>query len=922
MTTVSPPKRTSTAPTAASHVAQRAARVAERCARHPWGVLAFALVSSILSGLASAHLPFYTARQALLPKDTEVARRLDSFLTKFGAASDLIVVLEGAPRAELTSFATELAAELRAEPAIGPVTERLDPRFFLEHAYLLIPAERLDRIGSMMTAPGRPLGLDESLQKAMAWLKDGPHGIDLDTAADIAEALSALLEEWQRWLSADEVPTALDWNRVLARHGAEGMADGYFAARDGRMVFLFVRARNASQDFEVLGPFIDRVKAVAGATAAKAGAAGRTVPQVGLTGLPAIEYEEHTAVQKDITLVIGTAAALIGLLILVVVRSVRWALCIFVPMGLGALWGLALASLTVGHLTLMTASFLAILFGLGADYGIFTSSRIAEERRTGKPLVEAIAIGIGSSFRAVLTAGGAAFVIFGALGTVDFPGFAELGVVAAGGVLMILIGTWMVQPALYALLPPKLTAVPKDTTPARVSSRAPRISHYGGHRAWSRPAVVTVIVVAVAGAAGGAVRGFTIPFDYDVLALLPEDSPAAHYQRRMVAESDYQAEVVIFTAADIAEARRITEEAGRLDSIARVQSLTNLFPPDAEARLQKARDIGALAARADYAARIGAIERAGLPDPTFQRVRKLLEQGRDTIEGSQEQAFSAGHATLVERLEQLRGHIEAIRDTIDRDPGGGRERSERFLRALAEAAHTGLQVIDTWRTAEALTPDRLPPALRERFFAADGTVAVYAFPAESVYDPAHLDRLMNEVYGVSERATGFPTTHHVFSKAVVEGFIHGTLLAVIACLIWLILMLRSLTGFVLASLPLLIGGGWMLGAMSLFGLEYNYANIIALPLVIALAVDYGVWFSHRWRELTDRTPIEITLIAGKVIALAAGTELAGLGAISVADYRGVSTMGIDITIGLVCCLMATLLVAPAIAQLLDPRRQA
>ena len=148
MTSVSPPKRTPTAPTVASHVAQRVARVAERCARHPWGVLAFALVLSILSGLASARLPVYTSRLALLPKDTEVARRLDSFLTKFGAASDLIVVLEGAPRAELTSFATELAAELRAEPAIGPVTERLDPRFFLEHAYLLMPAERPDRIGS------------------------------------------------------------------------------------------------------------------------------------------------------------------------------------------------------------------------------------------------------------------------------------------------------------------------------------------------------------------------------------------------------------------------------------------------------------------------------------------------------------------------------------------------------------------------------------------------------------------------------------------------------------------------------------------------------------------------------------------------------------------------------------------------------
>jgi len=96
----------------------------------------------------------------------------------------------------------------------------------------------------------------------------------------------------------------------------------------------------------------------------------------------------------------------------------------------------------------------------------------------------------------VLTVGGAALVIFGALETVDFPGFAELGVVAAGGVLMILISTWMIQPALYALLPPKLTAVPKDMTPARVLSRAPQ-----GHWAWSRPAAVTVIVVAVVGAA-------------------------------------------------------------------------------------------------------------------------------------------------------------------------------------------------------------------------------------------------------------------------------------------------------------------------------------------------------------------------------------------------------------------------------------
>jgi predicted RND superfamily exporter protein len=248
-------------------------------------------------------------------------------------------------------------------------------------------------------------------------------------------------------------------------------------------------------------------------------------------------------------------------------------------------------------------------------------------------------------------------------------------------------------------------------------------------------------------------------------------------------------------------------------------------------------------------------------------------------------------------------------------------RSEMFFRALLGSAGSGLAVLDAWRQAEPLTPDQVPATLRDRFFAGDGTIAVYAFPAENVYDPANLERLTKEVYGVSPEATGFPVTHLEFSKSVVESFTHGTMLAVAVCLIWLILVLRSVRGFVLASLPLLIGGGWMLGIMALAGIKYNYANIIALPLVIALAVDYGVWFSHRWRELNNHTPLQVSLIAGKVIVLAAGTELAGLGAITMASYRGVSGLGVAITVGLLCCLPATLFVAPAIGQLLDSRRK-
>ena len=236
------------------------------------------------------------------------------------------------------------------------------------------------------------------------------------------------------------------------------------------------------------------------------------------------------------------------------------------------------------------------------------------------------------------------------------------------------------------------------------------------------------------------------------------------------------------------------------------------------------------------------------------------------------------------------------------------------------AGQTGLKVISTWQEAKVLTPQDLPLDLRSRFFAADGTMAIYAFPKKSVYDPKNLDELIEDVYKVSPEATGFPTTHKVFSRMVVSSFFRGTQLALLVALAWIMITFRSWRGFLIAVLPLMIGGGWMLGLMALIGIKYNYANIIALPLVIGLGVDYGVWYAHRRFELLDLSPWQVAVISGKPILLAAGTTFAGLGAITLAEYRGVSSMGIAITIGLACCLLAALLIAPVITQLVYRRK--
>ncbi len=893
---------------------QLVSRLARTSARHPWLVLTVTLILSVFAIQAASRLPVYTSRQALLPQDTEVAWRFNRFLEKFGAASDLVVTLENAPRADLEAYATELASRLKKEPEIDQATERLDSRFFIEHAYLLMPQSQLAGLNTLLenTGVAEPATLESLLQNAQGLLAmpASMSDVDLTQANTGLKVMRAALGEWQRWINSESVTDHIDWSGILTSVGAGPLGDGYFASHDGKMLFLFVHASSHSEDFKVLQPFNERVTSVAERLSGEYRAGGRVAPGVVLTGLPAIEYEEYIDIEKDIKLVIWTAAGLIAALIFLVVRSVRWALAIFIPMGLGALWSLALALGTVGHLTIITSSFLAILFGLGADYGIFTTSQIAEARRSGKPLIEAIADGIGKSFHAVMTAGGASLLIFGALATVDFPGFSELGLVAAGGVLLILISTWFVQPAIYALLPPKLK--PAKATPNQ------KTVHAKG--TFPRPLDILLVLLAVGTALAGLHAGTRIAFDYDVLSLLPVNSKAAQYQRRMVKETDFQSEVVIFTAGTLDELRRITDEAGQLKSIAKVQSITNLFPADAEARLNLARQIGQQAASPTLNRSLDALDRAGLTASAYQSLLKLIEQATERVNEAQEQAFSAGHTDLVQGLEEVRLQLEALSSAAKTDPVKTHSRTGAFLHALAGEAHQAIGLMQGWREAAPLLPANLPDTLRDRFVAPDGTLAAYAFPAKSVYDPENLEQLVKEVYSVSPEATGFPTTHLAFTKAVVDSFTQGTLLAAGLCLIWLLLVLQNIRGFILASLPLIIGGGWMLGLMAISGLRYNYANIIALPLVIALAVDYGVWYSHRWIELKNHSPWAVTRDAGKVIALAAGTELAGLGAITLASYRGVAGLGIDITLGLLSCLVATLLIAPAIGQLIDSKR--
>src|SRR2546425_7349320 len=109
---------------------------------------------------------------------------------------------------------------------------------------------------------------------------------------------------------------------------------------------------------------------------------------------------------------------------------------------------MAFATLTVGHLNILTITLVPILIGLAIDYGVHLISRYEEELRRGRTeqaaLIKAIVYTGQGIFTGAFTTAGA----FLAMVLTDFKGIQEMGVICGGGLLVCLIPMMTMLPVL------------------------------------------------------------------------------------------------------------------------------------------------------------------------------------------------------------------------------------------------------------------------------------------------------------------------------------------------------------------------------------------------------------------------------------------------------------------------------------------
>jgi hopanoid biosynthesis associated RND transporter like protein HpnN len=631
-------------------------------------------------------------------------------------------------------------------------------------------------------------------------------------------------------------------------------------------------------DFNALEPGKDATDAIRQA-ARDLNLAGEYGARVRLTGPVPIANEEFATVQ-DGAIVNGIGTVLVVLLILwMALHSAKIISAVFLNLFIGLSITTAVGLWMVGSLNLLSIAFAVLFVGLGVDFGIQFSVRYRSERFKGDDLRLALEkaaerSAVPLSLAAMATAAG--FLSF--LPT-DYKGISELGKIAGVGMLVAFTTSITVLPALLRLLNP-----PGESEPVGYAFLAPVDHFLEKHR-------VVIIVGTLLIAVAGLPLLYFLRFDFNPINLRSPkvESIATFLDLRSDPNTGANA-INVMTNSD-ADAKKIEERLSKVPEVLRVMSLDSFVPEDQPAKL------------------------------------KLIGQGAKILNPALNPDSIDAAPSDQENVESLKGSAENLRRTAGDAKGPGAVASRRLADALSKLADSDQAtrdktqaifvsplkvVLDQLRNslqAQPVSLKSLPADLVNSWKTKDGLTRVEALPRGDPNDNDTLRKFAAAVLDAEPNAIGGPVSILKSGDTVVKAFIHAgiTALLVISFLLWL--ALRRVTDVLLTLVPLLVAGAVTLEICVLIGLPLNFANIVALPLLLGVGVAFKIYYVTAWRS--GRTNLLQSSLT-RAIFFSALTTATAFGSLWLSSHPGTASMGKLLALSLVTTLAAVLLFQPAL----------
>jgi len=845
-------------------------RVIDFCTRYAWQVIVAGLLLAVASGVyAARHFAINSDISTLLSNDIGWRQRELAFERAFHLFKRIYVVVE-APTPELASAATDaLAQELaKNKQRFQSVTQLGGGEFFTDNGLLFQSVESLEQTTAMLVQ-AEPLihdmATDPSLRGLIAGLEDGLLGIQsgrlkLDDFTRVFDAASSTLE---RAIKGE--PTSFSWRVLIAGHPAKP---------------------NELRGFIDVQPVLDYSAIEAGhaATEAIRQVAAQVTPKyqatVRLTGPVAMADEEFATI-KEGAVRNGIVTVIIVLFILwLALRSKRLIVAVFINLFIGLALTAALGLAMVGTLNLISVYFAVLFVGIGVDFGIQYSVRYRAERHDLDDLKGAV-LNAGRYVGAPLTlAAGATAAGFLSFLPTDYSGVSELGLIAGFGMLIAFATSVTVLPALIKLFNP-----PGEPDELGFRFLAPVDRFLERQRL---PILVGTVLVVLAGLP----LLYWLRFDFNPINLRdPKSESIATYLQLARDPSSNTTNAAEVLAPSVADAKAVAARLSKVPEVSRTVTLASFIPDQQEEKLPLIRNAATKLA--------GAFDpkNAEQPPTDAENVDALKEGADRLIEaaGHQQGAGALAAKRLAAALTTVAGGSPALRAKV----------TDAFISPL-KTLLTGLQASLKARPVVQAT---LPPALVRDWMTPDGRARVEVAPKGNANDNDELRHFARAVLAVEPNAVEGPISILDAGETIVHAFAEAGLWAMLSIGVLLWLVLRRIGDVLLTLIPLVLAGVVTLELCVLIGMPLNFANIIALPLLLGVGVAFKIYYIMAWRE--GQTNLLQTSLT-RAVFFSALTTATAFGSLWFSSHPGTASMGKLLALSLMCTLAAAVLFQPVL----------
>ncbi len=656
---------------------------------------------------------------------------------------------------------------------------------------------------------------------------------------------------------------------------------------------------------------------------------------VGITGESVLEHDEMAQSQHD-----SLVASIVSLIICALIfiygyqetgRPLKATVCLIV----GLAYTLAFTTLVVGHLNILTITFVPILIGLAIDFGVHLITRYEEELRLGRSEADAMRKAMVFTGQGIFTGAMTTAVAFLAMALTNFKVIQEMGIICGGGMIVCLIPMMTLLPVM--LFRGSQNALDQYSVPHKPAK--PPIWRSRIERIWlNRPISVVVITVALTALALG--QFHKVYFDYDLLNMQSAGLPAVVFEKKLINSTPQS---VLFAAVEAntpEEAVELEEKLSKLPSVSTNISMASYLTEKVGDKLKLIGEIKqeiapihfqpadtepvnlpALSTTlySTYGYMGNAVETIRQGDSNSPPASIAIQAAGDDHPVAPTNAVSTSDQELIDQLLALQQSLNNLRkQMLNMNEAVASEKLAAFQQSLFNDVHGTFQSIHDQDNSSRLQVDDLPPALRHRFIGVTGKYLIQVYPKKDVWKHENQEEFVKELGTVDPNVTGTPVQLYHYTKLLKDSYIQAAYYALAVIALMVLIHFRSLTYVLLSLLPVAIGTIWMGGLMGIFGIPFNPANIMTLPLVIGIGVTNGIHILNRYVE--ERDPNLFSKSTGKAVFVSGLTTISGFGSLILAKHQGIRSLGEVMSMGVALCMIAALTFLPAVLNIWKSRR--